>query len=339
VGGPPAGAPGRTTEAEWLAQVAASTAAVDHAADALAYVDAATGRLLGANQAMGALVGELPSRLQDLVEQGRVARPVADEVVSHVRDAGERCASWTTDCRWYPTTGDPTELDLSCSVVPRFGAPGRLLQLLASERGVSRPSPQPASGPDAPSTILELYDRDISIRRSDPRLREFWLEPRERLGVVTAVLVHPADQQAAWDVLDRVWRDQATTAEYSVRVVDALGSWAPISGLAFKLVGEDDDLVIATVRPNSRMKVDLPNDLLTGRESQLVDALFAGWRVPAIAARDRVAAKTVRNQLSGVYRKLGVAGQADLLLHYNPPVVGRGQRVDALLSPDWTEKP
>ena len=56
-----------------------------------------------------------------------------------------------------------------------------------------------------------------------------------------------------------------------------------------------------------------------GALGAIIGALFNGMRIGQIAARDGVSPKTVRNQLSGVFAKLGVASQTELLDAYDAP--------------------
>ena len=52
---------------------------------------------------------------------------------------------------------------------------------------------------------------------------------------------------------------------------------------------------------------------LSGRELEIVTRLAHGKRVPAIATELYLTQGTVRNQLSSVYRKLGIGSQQELL--------------------------
>ncbi len=52
---------------------------------------------------------------------------------------------------------------------------------------------------------------------------------------------------------------------------------------------------------------------LGGRELEIVTELVAGKRVPAIARKLFLSEGTVRNHLSGAYRKLGVTNQQELI--------------------------
>jgi PAS domain S-box-containing protein len=65
---------------------------------------------------------------------------------------------------------------------------------------------------------------------------------------------------------------------------------------------------------------DLPElATLTSREWQVVSQLASGARVPAIAAELALSPSTVRNHLSAVFRKLGVASQSELLERLRSP--------------------
>jgi len=52
---------------------------------------------------------------------------------------------------------------------------------------------------------------------------------------------------------------------------------------------------------------------LTPREREVLDLVAAGWRVPEVAEQLYVSRSTVRNHLSQLFRRFGVAGQAELL--------------------------
>jgi len=58
--------------------------------------------------------------------------------------------------------------------------------------------------------------------------------------------------------------------------------------------------------------------VLSDREAQVVRLLLSGLRVPLIARQLDLSSSTVRNQLSMVYRKLGVSSQ-------RPRVLARGR--------------
>jgi DNA-binding CsgD family transcriptional regulator len=53
--------------------------------------------------------------------------------------------------------------------------------------------------------------------------------------------------------------------------------------------------------------------VLSNREAHVVRLLLSGLRVPRIARQLHLSPSTVRNQLSMVYRKLGVSSQQELI--------------------------
>lgn len=57
--------------------------------------------------------------------------------------------------------------------------------------------------------------------------------------------------------------------------------------------------------------------MLSDREAQVVQLLLSGSRVPLIAQQLHLSPSTVRNQLSMVYRKLGVSSQQELILLFH----------------------
>lgn len=84
-----------------------------------------------------------------------------------------------------------------------------------------------------------------------------------------------------------------------------------ISPMGTILVGQGQLL------PSGRMP--LPTSLLSERELAILSSLHDGMRVAMIAERDKVSPKTIRNQLSAIYAKLGVTGQEELLRTYARP--------------------
>ncbi len=63
---------------------------------------------------------------------------------------------------------------------------------------------------------------------------------------------------------------------------------------------------------------------LTARERQILDMLATGVSTATIAARLGVAAKTVTNNLSAIFAKLGVVGRTEAALLARDHGLGRG---------------
>jgi DNA-binding NarL/FixJ family response regulator len=57
---------------------------------------------------------------------------------------------------------------------------------------------------------------------------------------------------------------------------------------------------------------------LTTRQTEILRRIVRGERVPDIARELVVSASTVRNHLSGIYRKLGVHSQSELMVRLMP---------------------
>jgi DNA-binding NarL/FixJ family response regulator len=53
---------------------------------------------------------------------------------------------------------------------------------------------------------------------------------------------------------------------------------------------------------------------LTQREGQIVDALLRGYTNKEIAQHLRVSDQTIKNQLTTLYRKVGVSGRMELVM-------------------------
>jgi DNA-binding NarL/FixJ family response regulator len=53
---------------------------------------------------------------------------------------------------------------------------------------------------------------------------------------------------------------------------------------------------------------------LTNRELQIIDDLLHGWPNKQIAEHLGISDQTVKNQLSALYRKVGVSGRVELVV-------------------------
>lgn len=78
--------------------------------------------------------------------------------------------------------------------------------------------------------------------------------------------------------------------------------------------------------------------MLSNREAQVVRLLLSGLRVPLIARQLHLSSSTIRNQLSMVYRKLGVNSQQELISLFHE--FWRDERMlSALLGGEVLRKP
>ena len=324
----------------WVDRVIASAPKVDHAVEGVAFVDLDAGAIVAANPALRDLLGlsgELPITLDALVDAGRLARPDVDELRRRTARVGS-AGSWTMALRFHRADGATVDLDLCCALVRQLTGPGCVLQLLAQlpdrVAEVTR-FPVPAS---APATFFDFYDLDMHLRATDPRLVEYGADPSAQIGMLTLVIVHPEDQAVAFDAISELVEKEGSTAEYTVRIVGPRGVYVPINVHIVRMIGDGEPRLLGAVRPLSMMRRPLPEEVLTERECQVVHALFAGWRVPTLAVRDGVSTKTIRNQLSVIYKKLEVTSQSEMLLQFFPPSNLRAPRTDAALDPNWHDE-
>ena len=73
------------------------------------------------------------------------------------------------------------------------------------------------------------------------------------------------------------------------------------------------DLLLSRIGTTGSTR-DYPFPLLSEREREVLDLLVAGKRTNEIAAALFVSPKTVSNQLTSVYGKLGVVGRTEAVL-------------------------
>jgi PAS domain S-box-containing protein len=136
-------------------------------------------------------------------------------------------------------------------------------------------------------------------------------------------LVHTEDQLVVAEALEAV-RAQRAGSEgaialemMSVRVRDGNGRWARVTARGGNLI--DDPKVggiIVLVRGADDPLAEAFGELaakLTPREREVVRLVTDGYRVSTIARELGLAPSTVRNHLSAIFHKLGVANQSQLV--------------------------
>jgi len=102
-----------------------------------------------------------------------------------------------------------------------------------------------------------------------------------------------------------LWRGQ--------RVPDERAGTSAITALE-RISSEVRRFVLTEPIPPFRVPAELPEmDRLTDQEKKIVTLMARGLRPQAIGARLFISPSSVRNHLSRIYRKLGVANQAELL--------------------------
>ncbi len=305
---------------EWRAALARSFVQLEGLPSALLAVDSASGRIVAGNgSARGLLGGALPGTLDEVVEAGGLSRPDADTIAGHLAD-GPGAPAWRADVRVHGADAT-VELGVVGVTIENTTLGVRTLVLLLHEHDRREPTVPVVPAPDVRSVLQFVYDRHMRVVSADPRMEDYGVDPESMVGSVTWLWVHPEDIPIAQPHVSEVLEGRAEVAEYTVRVVSpSVGVWTPAHIELRRLVAPGADLtLLANVTPVLEFRRTIAPDLLTDRELAIVNDLFAGRRVRQIATSAGVSEKTVRNQLTTIFKKLDVRDQADLLGNYNPP--------------------
>jgi len=326
----------RTVE-DWYAGFATSMSAVEHLLFGTLVIDPATGRAVARNRRAAELLGNVPDSVADWVAAGVMTRPAFDELAALAAADGPQ--SWRRDVTLHLAAGR-AELTVIGAVVTHAPTGARAVVAMVFERGqehiwVAMTLPDPA-----PLQLQFTYDDDLRIRGIDPRMGLYWDDPRRELGAYIWVCIHPADLHLVVPWVDRLVAGELESVEYTVRVITHVGNWTPARFELRRLLSAPDAeaAIAVTLTLVGEFKDTIADGVLTPRETAVVAALFDGRRVPQIAARDGVSVKTLRNQLTAVYRKLGVADQGQLLETYHRPVTG-GPVLTRVQAEAWARRP
>lgn len=313
---------------QWRIDLCASTLTLAGDEVAMVVADPLDGRIIVTSPALGAMLGRNVERVEDLVEIGFVARPDLDEITRHLAawralDAieghgRETMHAWSTELSVHARgASHRVRLDILHHRRPQIAAEAVVATLRAGAADVEAPPPNDF-GVGIDDRFWLVYDGQMRILGADPRMASFGVDPNDQAGAVAALTVHPADLPEAMPLVLDVVFERATVANFTVRLRTSQG-WLPtqmelrrmISPMGTILVGQGQLL------PSGRMP--LPTSLLSERELAILSSLHDGMRVAMIAERDKVSPKTIRNQLSAIYAKLGVTGQEELLRTYARP--------------------
>jgi DNA-binding CsgD family transcriptional regulator len=293
--------------------------AMEHMLFGSLVVDAATGRFVASNpRAEELLGGSVPDAVADLVERGLLSRPAYEDLVEH---AGRRDpTSWTIPLTLH-LGAERSDLTLLAAAVHEPAVDATAIVALLTERGREQIFVEYSLPDGAPEQMIGAYDTLFRVRAVDPRLGYFWPEPTSELGILSWLLFHPADLCRIVPRFRELVDGEAEAVVAVVRTRNPFGNWSPIHFELRRMLGDLDApiFVTFTVPVHADFRDTIEPGLLTARELTIVTALFDNRRIPQIAARDGVSEKTLRNQLSTIYRKLRVANQGELLDRYLRP--------------------
>jgi DNA-binding CsgD family transcriptional regulator len=199
--------------------------------------------------------------------------------------------------------------------------------------------------------VISLLDHDWCVQDVAANPGSLFGRTRGHEGTVRFDdLVHPADASALATLRDpAVLEPGPATATLRLRGrderwVNALVSVSRLYGRAstplvavIDVAGAQGAVDAATDRANrveaslariaSEVRaagVNLGTDVrfertdLSARENEIARRLLAGQRVPTIARELFISASTVRNHLSGIFRRFGVHSQADFIEKFRP---------------------
>jgi DNA-binding CsgD family transcriptional regulator len=104
----------------------------------------------------------------------------------------------------------------------------------------------------------------------------------------------------------------------SLRVRGGQGQWIALHGET--ITGPDGQaqgigVVIGPARPGAVLPILAAAYGLTGREQEVIRAVFAGYSTKEISARLRISTYTVQDHLKSIFGKVGVASRGELAHH------------------------
>jgi PAS domain S-box-containing protein len=326
---------------------------IDTASVGLLTIDASSGAITSCNDAFAEVLGHTADDVEgclitDFIDEE--VRSVATAVIDGIRagyissvdanvDLVRRAGTVEVDC-WILTLGAdrPHKTAIACAIPADASASP---DALVSESGM-RPSHI-----DSNRVVVATMDDDWRIIEVAPgsAAQLGWPEPRATTVLPRLrELAHPADAATLEGSFGR--RSSMETPEtFSLRLrgfderwLSALVTVSPLRGQVpqkFALVmwllhtDEPDDNEAARVArledqlARIRQVVEATEDVvpaglvdlsdLTVRQREIVERLLRGHRVDAIARDLYVSPSTVRNHLSAIFDKLGVASQSELV--------------------------
>jgi DNA-binding CsgD family transcriptional regulator len=127
-------------------------------------------------------------------------------------------------------------------------------------------------------------------------------------------LIHPEDTPGA-DYLRAVAAGRIPGGGRRVRVLDGDGSWSAFDVRCDALTSAEGGRgLLVTMHRSEPPAMRIPDVAnLSEREVQILGLVADGLRVSTIAKELLISPSTVRNHLSAIFHKVGVANQAELL--------------------------
>ncbi|MFK7919630.1 MAG: hypothetical protein AB8G14_16255 [Ilumatobacter sp.] len=169
------------------------------------------------------------------------------------------------------------------------------------------------------STIIPfVVDRENRNVLIDPRVTVLGYDLDAMLNSHSILSSHPADWVRTLPLRDAVMAGEAGAAEYSCRKLSTGGVWFNHHCTIRRLIGESDRFVYF-MRTLGAKRRTMNTTVLESDELVLLSDLFNGMTVHGLAHRRAVTEKTIRNQLSRAYGKIGVGSQTEMVTTFDPP--------------------
>ena len=285
----------------------------------LAVVDPRTGAIAYANPAMARLLGgSVPPTLSAAAARDVVPAATRHVLSALVTDLDDEDSCHNLDVRAVVPDGPTREVRLHVLHVHAVVGDGEALVVMAVDDADDWHPQDLELQSDALWAVKVAYDLDLVIVGADSRFREWAMDPADQVGGHLFVMLHPEDVPALSALARGLVAGRFVDVEFDARAVGPQGRWAAVRVALRRLEGPRP-LLVADVQPTDLRFPPIDPGIVTDREMEIARSLFVGRRAPQIAERQGVSAKTVRNQMSSLYRKLGVATQSELVASYSMP--------------------
>jgi DNA-binding CsgD family transcriptional regulator len=278
---------------EWVSIMERAAACLDAAPFGLAIIDPDDGRVAHANPAMASMC----------IDPASFAARVA---VDPDRDT-------------YAAVDGPGDLTVHVARFRAFRGPGAVVAVMATDFDNTFDPQDLEKTLNPPFEIHVAYDLDLVAVAVDPRHVEFGMDPADQIGSHGLLMAHPEDAVAVSPIARAVAAGEVEVASYTVRVAGPAGAWTNVTVTVRRFHG-DRPGVLATNVPRDVVQETIDIARLTDRELDVVAGLLAGRRPAQVADDLDVSIHTVRHQMTALFGKLGVGGQADLIQRYRLPV-------------------
>lgn len=297
---------------QWVSTVVRAARQLELATFGVAVIDPSSGAIAYSNPSIAAAVGgDVPAHVGELGRRDLIPRPARDEILGFARSSEDATSVET----WAAAPSGPARrVAVHLARLRPLRGDGVVMWAV-----VTSDDTDAMVGSAPPWRFRCVCDIDGTVVAVDEQIGQPGVDPAAFLGAHPYVLTHPADVRLIAPLLEALSTGEALEADYAVRAFVPPGRWANVRVHACRLEGPAPVLLI-TVEPEDQHLRTIEPGLLTPVELEVARALFAGRPPAQIATLRQVSIGTVRNQINAVYRKLEVAGVADLTSSYNLPL-------------------